>query len=119
MKVLTIKDPWASMILNGKKTIETRTWKTKHRGLVILHASKKPHSKISGKIFAVARIVGCVPMTKGHEEKACCEVYPRAFSWILTDVRPTELKEIKGKLGLWELNAEIVEKGSLPCSLFG
>lgn len=121
MKVLTIKEPWASLILEGKKTIETRTWNTKYRGLVLLHASQNPKSKISGCIFAAAKIVDVKPMVKEHEDKACCEVYPRAYSWFLEEVRPTELKRVKGNLGLWNFDCELREKpkeGELVC-LFG
>lgn len=114
MKVLTIREPWASLILEGKKTIETRTWKTKHRGTILLHASKNPKSKISGCIFAVATLKDCQEMIKEHEEKACCEVYPNANSWFLEDIKPTELKEIKGNLGLWDFDCEIRKK--IPCS---
>jgi hypothetical protein len=121
MKVLTIQEPYATMILEGKKTIETRTWKTNFRGLILLHTSKNPKSKLSGKIFAVAKIVDCKPMIKKDEVKACCEIYPRAYSWFLEEIRPTELKEVKGSLGLWELDCELKEKlkdGELYC-LFG
>lgn len=119
MKVLTIKEPWASMILNGEKTIETRTWRTKYRGLCLLHASKNPRSEISGKIFAVAKIVDCKPMTQDDELPAKCPIYPGAYSFFLEEVRPTELKEIKGQLGLWEINCELVEKGEGMSCLFG
>jgi predicted transcriptional regulator len=107
MKVLSIKEPWASMILNGKKTIETRTWKTKYRGRILLHASRKPKSEISGKIFAVAKIVDCKKMTKEDEKKACCKIYKDACSWFLEDIRPTELIEINGSLGLWNYDGEV------------
>lgn len=110
MKVLTIREPWASLILEGKKTIETRTWKTKYRGAVLLHASKKPESPISGKIFAVANIVDCKTMTKDHEEKACCEIYENANSWFLDGVRAVEPIEVKGKLGLWEFDCVLKSK---------
>lgn len=118
MKVLTIKEPWASLILSGEKTIETRTWKTKHRGLVLLHASTSPKTILSGKIFAVAEIVDCKPMIKEHEKLACCSIYPKAQSWFLANIKPTELKEVKGKLGLWEFDCELRQKGELYC-LFG
>lgn len=110
MKVLTIKEPYASMILKGKKTIETRTWKTKYRGLVLLHASQSPKSKISGHIFAMAKITACLPMVKDDERFACCEIYPRANSWFLEEISPTVPKKVKGKLGLWEFDCEIRDK---------
>ncbi len=37
---LSIRQPWAELILQGKKTIETRKWDTKLRGEFYIHASK-------------------------------------------------------------------------------
>lgn len=120
MKIITVKEPWASKILNGEKTIETRTWKTKHRGKILLHASQNPKSEISGCIFAIADLVDCSEMLRSHEKDACCEVYPRANSWFLKNIRPTIPKQVKGKLGLWEFDCEIrdLKDGHLTC-LFG
>ena len=39
MKALTIKQPWASLIAHGVKDIENRTWKTKYRGKILIHAA--------------------------------------------------------------------------------
>ena len=39
MKVLSIKEPYATLICNGKKLIETRSWKTNYRGELYIHAS--------------------------------------------------------------------------------
>lgn len=41
MKTLSIKQPWAYLICSGIKEIENRTWKTKFRGRVLVHASAK------------------------------------------------------------------------------
>ena len=38
MKAITIKQPWASLIVEGIKDIENRTWKTNFRGRVLIHA---------------------------------------------------------------------------------
>lgn len=40
MKALSIRQPWAWLIVNGHKDIENRTWPTKFRGRVLIHASK-------------------------------------------------------------------------------
>lgn len=40
MKTLTIKQPWASLIALGEKKIETRSWRTKYRGPLLIHAGK-------------------------------------------------------------------------------
>jgi len=39
MKVLSIKQPWASLIANGIKDIENRTWRTYFRGRIYIHVS--------------------------------------------------------------------------------
>lgn len=40
MKALSIRQPWAWLIVNGHKDIENRSWLTKQRGVVFVHASK-------------------------------------------------------------------------------
>lgn len=41
MKVITLTQPWATLVALGEKKYETRSWKTKHRGKLAIHASKK------------------------------------------------------------------------------
>lgn len=94
------------MIRNGKKTIETRTWRTTHRGKILLCASQKPKSDISGKAFAVAELADVRPMSKDDEEKACIEIYEKAHSWVLENVTPVEPFPVKGQLGLYEVSYE-------------
>jgi hypothetical protein len=40
MKCLSVRQPWAWLIVNGYKPIENRDWPTKVRGRVLIHASK-------------------------------------------------------------------------------
>ncbi|MEK3726805.1 MULTISPECIES: ASCH domain-containing protein [unclassified Lysinibacillus] len=40
MKAVTIKQPWATLIALGVKKFETRSWQTKHRGQIAIHAGK-------------------------------------------------------------------------------
>lgn len=40
MKAITIKQPWATLIALGLKQFETRSWQTKHRGPIAIHAGK-------------------------------------------------------------------------------
>ena len=41
MKALTIQQPWASLIIAGAKSYETRSWSTKHRGTLLIHAGAR------------------------------------------------------------------------------
>ena len=38
MKALTIKEPWATLIIEGYKEYEFRSWKTNYRGKIVIHA---------------------------------------------------------------------------------
>ncbi len=40
MKAITIKQPWATLIALGEKKFETRSWQTKYRGPLAIHAGK-------------------------------------------------------------------------------
>lgn len=42
MRILTLTQPWATLMAVGAKLIETRSWGTKYRGPVAIHASKAP-----------------------------------------------------------------------------
>ena len=38
-RALTVKQPWASLLVAGIKTVENRTWTTKYRGPLAIHAA--------------------------------------------------------------------------------
>lgn len=54
MKALTLHQPWASLVAAGAKTIETRSWPTKYRGRLAIHAAKteKPVRTFEGRLLA-------------------------------------------------------------------
>lgn len=103
MKAISIKEPWASMLYNGKKTIETRTWKTNYRGELLLCASRYPKSEISGYAFATCILSDIHKMTEVDVASACCTVYPNAYAWMLDNIQRIELFPVKGKLSLFEV----------------
>lgn len=101
MKALSLKQPYASLIVEGLKTIETRTWATKYRGQILLLASASIKRGRWGHAVAVADLVDCREMTKKDEKAACCKIYPNAKAWILSNIRPIKPFPAKGKLGLF------------------
>ena len=52
MKVLTIWQPWASLLVSGQKKYETRSWCTAYRGPVAIHAAKRPVRRIIDALAA-------------------------------------------------------------------
>ncbi len=122
MKALTIKQPWAQLIIEGYKKYEFRSWKTKYRGIILIHAgmtlekdmvSRFKDYNISytkGAIIGEATLEDCILVDeKFNEELRSIDpiVYGRSnhvetYAWKLTNIvkyeKPTE---IKGQLGLW------------------
>ena len=72
MKTITIREPWATLIAEGLKEYEFRTWKTSYRGEILIHSGKGKDKKDierfkdrnlkynPGKIIAKATITDCV-----------------------------------------------------------
>ncbi len=42
MKAIIIWQPWASLLVSGRKKYETRSWATSYRGPIAIHAAKRP-----------------------------------------------------------------------------
>ena len=81
MKVLTIKQPWATLIMQGDKRFEFRSWKTKYRGDLLIHAGKGidkeamnklakyiPEDMLTGKILGKVTLVNCVKVSTEFKE---------------------------------------------------
>ena len=115
MKAISLKQPWASFIAIGQKTIETRTWKTNYRGELLIVSSKSkiekglPYAGLFnlklefGKALAIVNLVDCRPMKKEDEEKAMCPCSPGRYAWILENIRKIEPFPVKGQLGLYDV----------------
>ncbi len=122
MKVLTIKEPWASLIINGYKKYEFRSWKTKYRGKILIHAGMSLEKDVAerfreynleyykGAIIGEATITDCILVdAKFNEElrKINPLVYARSnhvetYAWKLENIKKYDKPiYIKGKLGLW------------------
>jgi ASCH domain len=48
MYALSIKQPWAALVVHGLKTIEVRRWPTARRGRVLIHAARVPDKRPEG-----------------------------------------------------------------------
>lgn len=130
MKVISIIEPWASLIKEGIKEIETRSWKTNYRGKIYIHASLKKVSKKDerinnlvslledkdfkyGHIIAEAELVDCIYMDeqflkeikKNNQEYICGEYSLGRYAWKLSNIKVLD-KPIpaKGNLGIWNYN---------------
>ena len=127
MKVLSIKEPFATLIKEKRKCIETRSWKTNYRGELYIHASIsrstlehkdkdfmnliKDLSYQPGYIICKCKLIDCIYMTKEYvedikksyyQEYLCGEYSEGRYAWVLDDIEPLEEPiSAKGKLGIW------------------
>ncbi len=126
MKVLTIKEPWASLIIEGYKCYEFRSWKTNYRGKILIHAGKTIEtnqlnkfkdynlSYSSGEIIGEATITDCIKVDKVLDQKLREEnnlVYGNNhidnYAWKLENIKKYDKKiKVNGKLGLWNYEGE-------------
>lgn len=122
MKVLTIKQPWASLIANGYKKYEFRSWQTKYRGPLLIHAGKGVDKKAlleyeslkldypASKVIALVELVDCILVDKDFDEELSKNnIYGKGnkeglYAWKITSVKKINNSEyIKGQLGLWNI----------------
>lgn len=122
MRALTIKQPWASLIVDGYKEYEFRSWKTKYRGKILIHAGMSLEKNIDkqfenyslkhslGAIVGEAELVDCILVSPEFNQKLRSIdplVYGRSnhegfYAWKLENVKKYEHPiKCKGKLGLW------------------
>ena len=108
MKAISLHQPCATMIRNGRKTIETRTWGTSYRGPLLICSSKNPQVEghLCGFALCVAELVDCRPMRKADEARAACDLYEGAWAWILEDIRPVEPFRVRGFQRIFEVDCE-------------
>ena len=62
MIALSIRQPWAWLIVNGFKNVENRTWKTPFRGEFLVHAGKTKNKQELSWAIDFVRPLGIVPV---------------------------------------------------------
>jgi activating signal cointegrator 1 len=137
MKVLSLLQPWASLVTMGAKKIETRSWSSKHRGELLIHASMgKAGALLAGEMpfgkyitnfnaLPFGAIIGKVVLEDilpievldlsmselNHltlEERAFGDYSAGRYGWILTDAVAFDKPiPMRGHLHLWEYDGPL------------
>ena len=122
MKALTIKEPWATLIINGYKEYEFRSWKTNYRGKILIHSGKTTDKEAcsrvkdynldfnNGNIIGECIITDCILVDEEFDKKLRKSnpiVYKNnhvsMYAWKLEKViKYDKVIATKGKLGLWD-----------------
>lgn len=134
MKALSIRQPWAWLIVNGYKDIENRTWSTRMRGPVLIHASKgmtraeyedveallatergirdknitlpKFEDLERGGIVGIASITGCLSFSLGNVRSPW---FFGPYGFTLGDIKALPFVPFKGALGFFDVPDELVQ----------
>jgi hypothetical protein len=114
MKVLSIRQPWAHLIVNGVKRIENRTWTTTYRGPLLIHAGARwadtpiadierlfdltiPAELPRGAIVGAADLVDVVTSSRDR-------FFSGPYGFVLENAQASpEPCPMKGRLGLFEI----------------
>ena len=121
MRTLSIRQPWAWLIVNGHKDIENRDWQTGYRGRVLIHAGKTMarsyydavaiHIAVQfgdrlrlpdyeqlerGGIVGVATLAGCVSASSSPW-------WQGPFGFVMTDAKALPFHACNGKLGFFDV----------------
>lgn len=128
MKVLSVWEPYASLLAAGLKDVENRDWYTNHRGPLLIHASKTWEEEavdwildrledtemrnrllIGKSAFPLGGIVGVVNMidcvTESDSEWFCGK-----YGWVFDKAIELPFMPLLGQRGLFDAPSEIVNQ---------
>jgi hypothetical protein len=115
VKAISIRQPWAYLIVNGYKDVENRSWPTKVRGRILIHAGKKidkedyeyvikklkiklpPLDKVeTGGIVGEVELVDCVENSKS-------KWFRGEYGFVLKNAKKKRFIPWKGQLGFFNV----------------
>lgn len=133
MKALTVRQPWAWLLIYGGKDIENRDWWCGYRGPLAIHAAKgmtvaeyedaRRYVEHFNPALSIAMpqcgdltrgaIIGTMRM-RGWVRSSDSQWFQGRYGFVLSDPVPMAPVFVKGALGLWELE-ESTGVGVKPC----
>ena len=107
-RVLTIKQPWAHLIINGIKRVENRSWKTDYRGLILIHAGQAYDESyqrdrtfgVDPALLTYGAVIGTADLVDIVTEHAS-PFFAGPFGWVLENARPIEPIPLRGQQRLF------------------
>jgi uncharacterized protein (UPF0264 family) len=126
---LSIKQPWAALLVHGHKTIEVRRWSTLRRGRILIHAARiaddrpeawahitpalAPTTKLRGGIIGEAELVGCTAYPSHaafardrakHLNEPDWFVAPALYGFVFEGALPLPFRRCTGSLHFFEVD---------------
>jgi len=122
--ILTIRQPWASYIIDGSKDVENRSRRISYRGQVLIHAGKQWDTEGLDRMLGFAgalvsyrpgtvpfgAILGTVDLVDCVQDSISEWAEPSWWHWILENPQPfPEPIPWRGRQGLWSIDAAELE----------
>lgn len=115
LPVLSIRQPYAWLVVNGLKDVENRSWRTQFRGPLLIHAGLSRSMlgaadlawcEVTGRVrlpeeFEMGGIIGYVEVVGCVRRHASPWKQPSSWGWVLARARPIKFRECKGALGFF------------------
>lgn len=120
MKAISVRQPWASFIAGGHKTVECRTWRCRYRGPLLICSSKGDCPINDGLIapggmgLGVVELIDVRPMTKADAaaaylpDEAVAEAL-KGFAWHVRPLYEVIPFPVKGKLNFFEVDDALLK----------
>lgn len=111
MFCLSIRQPWASLIITGHKDIENRTWATTYRGPLLIHASQRVDADADTRgrltraevaLLPRGGIIGAV-FLKDCVTESESPWFTGPVGWMVTRQLALPFQRCRGQLGLFEV----------------
>jgi len=128
MRAITLWQPWASLMALGYKKIETRSWSTKYRGPLLIHAAKRKLDLLAadfladeyglsdlpyGKILCRVDLVDVKKITPDNipdfPELRSGNFIEGNFMWITQNLETFEAIPYSGMQGLWDVPEQVYQ----------
>lgn len=112
IRALSVRQPWASLIASGTKTLELRSRPATYRGPVLIVTGQRVWAGDhqfqlgpTGVTICLVDLVGCRRVS-ADDAAAACIVPPEGYEWgwELANPRPVPQEPHKGKLGLYTID---------------
>jgi hypothetical protein len=124
IRCLSLRQPWAWLVAEGYKDVENRTWPTRYRGLLAIHAARRVHEDYAtgsrfpipigltvpapnaierGGLVAVADLFDCVTASESPW-------FGGPYGFVLRNVRRLPFLPMPGRLGIFVLPPDVARR---------
>ena len=118
LRALSLRQPWAWLVVNGYKDIENRSWRTTHRGPLLIHASltkttlqadlrrvKEDYGIVVPENLEFGGVVGVVDVVDCLKKSGSRWHFRGSWGWVIANPRRLPFRRCKGAVGFFRLKS--------------